>query len=155
MLVELLDPVTNVRIQHMIPSGQEVEKEDNLFGYLVANYIKVNRHIGRKDLPPFFAAMFYFPGDLNIRQRGTYRLRFTAVALHNGTHRVLASVLSGMVEVYGARNFPGMGARTKEEDLLKEHGAKVRGNRQKKIRGVAGRKFSTTDRPVSCLWNLF
>ena len=73
---------------------------------------------------------FCFP-DLSCRTTGRYRLRFVLMVLDPNTMRLgtkvpfSASVTSGVVTVYAAKDFPGMQASTPLTRRLKEQGCLI------------------------------
>jgi len=130
VFAELMDASTQRPVSPILRPS-DPGKVGMLFGQHVAGFMRVNRNVESKDRPPFYVAECYF-SDLNIRwQKGSYVMQFTAWAFYSGEALRVASVKSKVIEVY---NIPDMGYRTKEEELLKESGARIRGQAKVKSR---------------------
>jgi len=64
--------------------------------------------------------------DLSIRQEGRYRLQFDLFEVRDGELIWHTSIISGLIQVFPAKGFPGMAESTPFTSILKKHGIRVR-----------------------------
>ena len=107
-----------------VGGGERRNQQRRLMGTLVASPF-----VG-KDERGVEGCFFCFP-DLSCRTTGQYRLKFVLMVLDPNTMRMgtrvpfSASVTSGVVTVFAAKDFPGMQASTALTRRLKEQGCLI------------------------------
>lgn len=107
-----------------VGGGERRNQQRRLMGTLVASPF-----VG-KDERGVEGCFFCFP-DLSCRTTGQYRLKFVLMVLDPNTMKMgtkvpySASVTSGVVTVFAAKDFPGMQASTALTRRLKEQGCLI------------------------------